>query len=65
MVSRDYTKEVGLKSNDVIVPMPYAIAILAMIAVAAGWGITVIHHHKPDVKTAALNPESVQIYVRN
>lgn len=65
MVSRDYTKEVGLKSNDVIVPMPYAITILAMLAIAAGWGVIVINHHKSEVKTAALNPESVQVYVRN
>ena len=39
MVSRDYTKELGLKSATPKVPWPLAIALLAMMAVGTWFGV--------------------------
>ena len=39
MVSRDYTKELGLKSATPKVPWPLAIALLALMAVGTWYGV--------------------------
>ncbi len=36
MVSRDYTKEIGLSTGEKIVPLPYAMAVVAVV-IAGGW----------------------------
>ena len=42
MVNRDYAKEVGLCSTEKLVPLPRAIAILAIAAVVGCAGITAL-----------------------
>ena len=52
MISRDYTKELGIPSDERIVPWPHALAILAVLAavVAAVWfGLARL---RPDLTSA-------------
>ena len=42
MVNRDYAKEVGLSSTEKLVPLPRAIAILAMATVVGCAGIAAL-----------------------
>jgi hypothetical protein len=43
MVNRDYAKEVGLSSAEKLVPLPRALAILAVAAVVGGAGFAALH----------------------
>jgi hypothetical protein len=53
-MSRDYTEEIGLNSNQRMVPLPYAIVILAAMALASWFGYTVLKsnasHHQGIAK---------------
>jgi hypothetical protein len=42
MVNRDYTKEIGLSSDQPVVPMPIAVAIIAALAVSAWVGHSIL-----------------------
>jgi hypothetical protein len=42
MVSRDYTKEIGLSSNQPVVPMPIALAIIGALVVSAWVGHSIL-----------------------
>jgi len=48
MNSRDYTKEIGLNKGDRIVPLPYAIAILATLAVGGWLGLSSLKTAAPE-----------------
>jgi len=65
MVSRDYTKEVGLPSHEGMVPLPVAIAIIAAIAFGAWYGMTSVDNRHAASKTAAADPAAVQVSARN
>jgi hypothetical protein len=56
MVSRDYTKEVGLDSGQKNVPKPVAAAVLVLL-VAAGWfGVQNLGSRPAHSEIAAVNP---------
>jgi hypothetical protein len=63
-MSRDYTKEVGLTSSEVIVPLRYAVPILVAVAVVAWYGMSAglaeynAKRHAPKAVT------SVQVFLR-
>lgn len=53
MVSRDYRKELGLKSSTRTVPLPFAIAILITVGALAWLGVARLpagasHSHSDD-----------------
>lgn len=53
MTSRDYTKEIGLRNDAAKLPLPYAIALIAVVLAAGGFGIAAIHQNdakEPEVK---------------
>ena len=53
MTSRDYTKEIGLRNDAAKLPLPYAIALIAVVLAAGGFGIAAIHRgdaKEPEVK---------------
>lgn len=53
MTSRDYTKEIGLRNDAAKLPLPYAIALIAVVLAAGGFGIAAIHQDdakQPEVK---------------
>ncbi len=47
MISRDYTKEVGLKSGTVHVPLPLALVALAVIGAGLCVGAMKLHASAP------------------
>lgn len=53
MVSRNYAKEIGLDSREGIVPLPYVIAILLALAVAAWYGFSSVKPKHPAHQTGA------------
>ncbi len=64
MVSRDYTKEIGLPAQNVMVPLPYAIGILAAFAAATWFGIASMQSHRAIAKAESVKAETVQVFVR-
>ena len=66
MVNRDYTKEVGLSSNERIVPLPRAVAILTVAAVSVWAGIAALHSASPELaksETMAAVPAAASTFV--
>jgi len=56
MVSRDYTKEMGLNLAQKVVPMPYVLALVTGIVVAGVFSFRAtwpVPHHAPAKKAAA------------
>lgn len=47
MISRDYTKEVGLKPGTVRVPWPFAVVALVLIATGLWFSIVKLHASTP------------------
>lgn len=47
MISRDYTQEVGLKSANVRVPMPFAIMALVLVAAGLWFSLVKLHASAP------------------
>lgn len=45
MTSRDYTKEIGVRNDAATIPLPYAVAIIAAVLAAGGFGLAAIHDH--------------------
>lgn len=56
MVSRDYTKELGLKSHTKKVPMPIALAILAAFFAVVWYGVSQANAHRPTRSHHAETP---------
>jgi hypothetical protein len=63
-MSRDYTKEVGLSSGDVIVPLRIAAPILAALAVVAAIGINAGFREQHARQHAPKAVTSVQTILR-
>jgi hypothetical protein len=58
MVSRDYTKEVGLDSGQKTVPKAFA-AVVFVLLVAAGWfGVQNLGSRPGHSEVAAINPST-------
>jgi hypothetical protein len=56
MVNRDYTKEVGIDSGEKVIPWPYVVALFALVAAGAWYGIAEVRagtKKEPEVKQAA------------
>lgn len=56
MVSRDYTKEMGLNLTQKSVPMPVALGLVAVIAAVGIYGFRAtwpVSHHAPAKKADA------------
>lgn len=47
MISRDYTKEVGLEPGTVRVPLPFAVVALVLIATGLWFSIVKLHASMP------------------
>lgn len=63
MTSRDYTKEIGLRTDSATIPLPYAIVLIAVVLTAGGLGIAAIHrsdYQEPEVKDAKVVVATVQ-----
>ena len=45
MTSRDYTKEIDVNSGESVIPLPYAWALLGLLAVAGWIGIGALLSH--------------------
>ena len=61
MISRDYTKEVGIPSNKKTMPRPAAFVILAIVAVGASFGVKEVvaksrEHHAAEAAAKAPPP---------
>jgi len=60
MVSRDYTKELGLRTDEKIIPLPLAIPLLVAIAVGAWYGVGALRaggqHEVTPVQASAVTP---------
>jgi len=61
MVSRDYTKELGLRSDEKIIPLSLAIPLLVAIAVGAWFGVAALraggqHEVTPEQASAVTPP---------
>lgn len=52
MISRDYTKEVGMSSGERPVPKLVAVAILALVAVGGVLFVRQMSGHKPGAEAA-------------
>jgi hypothetical protein len=62
MVSRDYTKEMGLNLAQKTVPMPYVLGLLTLIVALGGYGFHAtwpVSHAKPADKKMAATPPAV------
>lgn len=56
MVSRDYTKEMGLNMAQKTVPLPLVLALVALIVAVGGYGFRATWpapHHAPVAKSAS------------
>jgi hypothetical protein len=63
MVNRDYTKELGMDLAQKTVPMPFVLALVALILAVGGYGFHATWpapHHAPT-KAAAAAPASVAV----
>jgi hypothetical protein len=60
MISRDYTKEVGIPSQKKTMPRPIAFAILAVVAVGVSFGVAGVvdqaKEHSAAEKAASTPP---------
>jgi hypothetical protein len=64
MVSRDYTKEIGLHAQNEVVPLPIAIVILLAIVAGIWLGVSRMQSKHSVAKAEAVDPQSVQVFVR-
>lgn len=63
MTSRDYTKEIGVRNEANKVPLPYAVAIIAGVLAAGGFGLAAMHPggaKEPEVKEAKATVATAQ-----
>jgi hypothetical protein len=60
MISRDYTKEVGIPSHKKTLPRPIAFIVLALVAVGVSYGVAGVlseaKEHEAKEKPAAAAP---------
>ena len=61
MVSRDYTKEIGMKSGEVIVPMPYAVVILAALSIAGWLGVSALYSSQVAERAFGASSKASQV----
>ncbi len=62
MVSRDYTKEMGLNLAQKTVPMPYVLGLLTLIVALGGYGFHAtwpVSRAKPADKKMAATPPAL------
>ena len=64
MISSDYTQEIGMTTQKRSVPLPYVIAIFALIALAAGIIVKQVHAQKAHESEADATPVPVQVSSR-
>lgn len=66
MVSRDYTKEMGLNLAQKKVPMPYVLGLCTLIVALGGYGFAATWpatHHAPAAKKMASTATSSAVSV--
>lgn len=61
MISRDYTKEVGIPSQKKTLPRPVAFVVLAIVATGISFGVAGVvakskEHHAAEKAAASPNP---------
>jgi hypothetical protein len=64
MVSRDYTKEIGLNAHNEVVPLPIAIVILLAIVAGIWLGVSRMESKHSVAKAGDMDPQGVQVFVR-
>ncbi len=58
MVNRDYTQELGLKPNATVVPLPIAIAILALGGAVMWFGVSMLNRAHPSHRASSDTTEA-------
>ena len=63
MISRDYTKEVGIPSQKKTLPRPVAFVLLAIVAAGISFGVVGVvseskEHHAAEKAAASPNPSA-------